>query len=212
MYVSNRKCVGVDTEECWDVNVTCNRFAHTDPKQTTPDRTPTNLQCRQQIVYTYISVCEMHVNQPYRTEADIFILIGATTDEIYVATERGSVYFDQNGEMEFSDYDYWYIKKIGGVDYSLIKGVSQKVLFHSNGIILPLTKQAKYILKLVGIKNYVEKSRNLEFKIVIWTLTQNKTLDKATIFSLLRTEPFLSLRMNVSIFNFVGYNASIQGI
>ncbi|KAA6355163.1 MAG: hypothetical protein EZS28_049310, partial [Streblomastix strix] len=39
----------------------------------------------------------------------------------------------------------------------------------------------------------------------------NNTLDKATNFSLLRTEPFLSLRMNVSIFNFKGYNSSIEG-
>ncbi|KAA6381126.1 MAG: hypothetical protein EZS28_023345, partial [Streblomastix strix] len=65
MYVSNRKCGGVDTEECGDVNSTCNRFAHTDPKQSTPDRTQTNLQCGQQIIYTYISVGEMHMSQPF---------------------------------------------------------------------------------------------------------------------------------------------------
>ncbi|KAA6370875.1 MAG: hypothetical protein EZS28_033598 [Streblomastix strix] len=108
----------VDSEECGDVNSTCNSFEHAVLKQTTPDRTPTNLQCGQHIVYTYISVGEMHVNQPYRTEADIFMLGGATTDEISVATERGSVYFDENGEMEFSDQGYWQIKKILRIDYS----------------------------------------------------------------------------------------------
>ncbi|KAA6357593.1 MAG: hypothetical protein EZS28_046880 [Streblomastix strix] len=118
MYVSSRKWGGVDTEEFGDVNSTCNSFEHAVLKQTIPDRTPTNLQSGYQIVYTYISVGEMHVNQQYRTEADIFILRGATTDEISEANERGSVYFDSNGEMEFSDQAYWQIKKIGGVDYS----------------------------------------------------------------------------------------------
>ncbi|KAA6375118.1 MAG: hypothetical protein EZS28_029353, partial [Streblomastix strix] len=55
MYVSSRKWGGVDTEECGDVNATCNSFEHAVLKQTTPDRTPTNLQSGQQIVYTYIS-------------------------------------------------------------------------------------------------------------------------------------------------------------
>ncbi|KAA6367770.1 MAG: hypothetical protein EZS28_036704 [Streblomastix strix] len=45
-------------------------------------------------------------NQPYRTDADIFMLDRAATDEISVATEGGSVYFDENGEMEFSDQAY----------------------------------------------------------------------------------------------------------
>ncbi|KAA6356250.1 MAG: hypothetical protein EZS28_048223, partial [Streblomastix strix] len=66
-------------------------------------------------------------------------------------------------------------------------------------------------LKLVGTKDYVDKGRNIELLIENCTFTQNNTLDKATNFSLLRTEPFLSLRMNVSIFNFKGYNASIEG-
>ncbi|KAA6397512.1 MAG: hypothetical protein EZS28_006963 [Streblomastix strix] len=118
MYVSSKKWGGVDTEECGDVNSTCNSFEHAVLKQTTPDRTPTNLQCGQQIVYTYISVCEMHVNQPYRTEADIFILIGATTDEISEATEGGSVYFDENGEMEFSDQAKYVLKLVGTNDYA----------------------------------------------------------------------------------------------
>ncbi|KAA6386116.1 MAG: hypothetical protein EZS28_018356 [Streblomastix strix] len=138
-------------------------FEHAVLKQTTPDKTPTNLQCGQQIVYAYISVGEMHVNQPYRTEADIFMLGGVTTDEISEATEGGSVYFDENGEMEFSDQDY------------------------------------------------VDNGRNLDLTIENWTFTQNNTLDKASNFSLLRTKPFLSLRMNVSIFNIKGYNASIEG-
>ncbi|KAA6372993.1 MAG: hypothetical protein EZS28_031480 [Streblomastix strix] len=211
MYVSIRKWGGVDTEECGDVNSICNSFEHAVLKQTTPDRTPTNLQCGQQIVYTNISVCEMHVNQPYRTEADIFMLGGATTDEISEATEGGSVYFDENGEMEFSDQEYWKIKKIGLVNYSSIKGVNQKVLFHSINIVLPTLKQAKYILKLIGTKDYVDKCRILELTIENYSFTQNYTLNKATNFSLLRTEPFLSLRMNVSIFNFKGYNASIEG-
>ncbi|KAA6367229.1 MAG: hypothetical protein EZS28_037245, partial [Streblomastix strix] len=55
MYVSSRKWGGVDTEEFGDVNSTCNSFEHAVLKQTTPDRTPTNLQSGQQIVYTYIS-------------------------------------------------------------------------------------------------------------------------------------------------------------
>ncbi|KAA6371420.1 MAG: hypothetical protein EZS28_033052 [Streblomastix strix] len=159
MQVSSRKWGGVDTEECGDVNSTCNSF----------------------------ELYEMHVNQPYRTEADIFMLGGATTDEISVATERGSVQFDENGEMKISDQAYWQIKKIGAVDYSRMKGFNHKVLFHSINIVLPTTKQTIYVLKLVVTK------------------------DKATNFSLLRTEPFLSLRMNVSIFNFIGYNASIEG-
>ncbi|KAA6384560.1 MAG: hypothetical protein EZS28_019917, partial [Streblomastix strix] len=103
MYMSSRKWGGVDIEEFGDINSTCNSFEHAVLKQTTPDRTPTNLQYGQQIVYTYISVCEMHMNQPYRTEADIFMLGGATTDEISEATEDGSAYFDENGEMKFSD-------------------------------------------------------------------------------------------------------------
>ncbi|KAA6383842.1 MAG: hypothetical protein EZS28_020629 [Streblomastix strix] len=72
-------------------------------------------------------------------------------------------------------------------------------------------KQAKYVLKLVLTKDYIDKGRNLELMIENCSFTQNNTLDKATNFSLLRTEPFLSLRMNVSIFNFKGYNASIEG-
>ncbi|KAA6370732.1 MAG: hypothetical protein EZS28_033741 [Streblomastix strix] len=131
MYVSSRKRGGVDTEKCGDVNSTCNSFEHAVLKQTTPDRAPTNLQSGQKIVYTYISVSEMHVNQPYRTEADIFMLGGATTDEISEATERGSVYFDENGEMEFSDQAYWQIKKIELLDHSSMNGINQKVLFHS---------------------------------------------------------------------------------
>ncbi|KAA6396430.1 MAG: hypothetical protein EZS28_008042 [Streblomastix strix] len=210
MYVSSRKWGGVDTEECGDVNSTCNSFEQAVLKQTTPDRTPTNLQCRQEIVYTYISVGEMHVNQPYRTEADIFMLGGATTDEISEATEGGSVYFDENGEMEFSDQGYWQIKKIGGVEYSSIKGLNRKVLFHSINIVLPTTKQTKYVLKLIGTKDYVDKGRNIYLMIVNCSFTQNSTLDKATNFSLLRTVPFLSLRMNISIFNFKGQNASIE--
>ncbi|KAA6386001.1 MAG: hypothetical protein EZS28_018472 [Streblomastix strix] len=166
MYVSIRKWSGVDTEECGDVNATCNSFEHAVLKQTIPDRTPTNLQSGQQIVYTYILVCEMHVNQPYRTEADIFMLGGATTDEISVATEGGSVYFDENGEMEFSDQAYWQIKKI-------------------EFIILPTSKQAKYVLKLVGTKDYVDKIRNMELTIEHFLITQNNTLNKATNFSLL---------------------------
>ncbi|KAA6368963.1 MAG: hypothetical protein EZS28_035509, partial [Streblomastix strix] len=55
MYVSSWKWGRVDTEECGDVNSTCNSFEHAVLKQTTPDRTPTNLQSGQQIVYTYIS-------------------------------------------------------------------------------------------------------------------------------------------------------------
>ncbi|KAA6359241.1 MAG: hypothetical protein EZS28_045231, partial [Streblomastix strix] len=55
IYFSYRKWGGVDTEECGDVNSTCNSFEHAVLKQTTPDRTPTNLQSGQQIVYTYIS-------------------------------------------------------------------------------------------------------------------------------------------------------------
>ncbi|KAA6370750.1 MAG: hypothetical protein EZS28_033724, partial [Streblomastix strix] len=47
---------GVDTEECGGVNSTSNSFEHAVLKQTTPDRTPTNLQSGQQIVYTNISV------------------------------------------------------------------------------------------------------------------------------------------------------------
>ncbi|KAA6382614.1 MAG: hypothetical protein EZS28_021858, partial [Streblomastix strix] len=191
MYVSIRKWGGVDTEECGDVNSTCNSFEHAVLKQTTPDRTPTNLQYGQQIVYTYISV--------------------VTTDEISVAADGGSVYFDEKGEMEFSDQAYWQIKKIGGVDYSSIKGVNQKVLFHSINIVLPTTKQAKYVLKLVGAKDYIDIGRNLDLMIAHCSFTQNNTLNQATNFSLLRTEPFLSLRMNVSIFNFKGYNASIEG-
>ncbi|KAA6319920.1 MAG: hypothetical protein EZS28_054758, partial [Streblomastix strix] len=153
----------------------------------------------------------MHVNQPYRTEADISILRGATTDEISVATEGGSVYFDENGEMEFSDQAYWQIKKIRLVDYSSIKEVNQKVLFHSINIVLPTMNKAKYVLKLIGTKYYDNQDRNLQLMIENWTFTLNNTLDKATNFSLLRTEPFLSLRMNISIFNFKGYNASIEG-
>ncbi|KAA6364390.1 MAG: hypothetical protein EZS28_040082 [Streblomastix strix] len=211
MYVSSRKWGGVDTEECGDVNSICNSFEHSVLKQTTPDRTPTNLQSGQQIVYTYISVCEILVNQPYRTEADIFMLGGVTTDEISEATECGSVQFDENGEMEFSDQAYWQIKKIIRVDYSSIKGVNQKVLFHSINIVLPTTKQSKYVLKLVGTKDYVNKSRNLKLTIENCSFAQNNTLDKATNFFLFRTEPFLSLRMNVSIFNFIGNNAFIEG-
>ncbi|KAA6358451.1 MAG: hypothetical protein EZS28_046022 [Streblomastix strix] len=211
MYVSSRKWGGVDTEECGDVSSTCNSFDHVVLKQTTPDRTPTNLQSGQHIVYTYISVCEMHVNQPYRTEADIYILIGATTDEISEATECGSAYFDENGEMKFFDQGYWKIKKIRLVDYSSIKGVNQKVLFHSISIVLPSMKLAKYILKLVVIKDYIDKSRNLELTIENCSITQNNTLDKATNFFLLKTEPFISVRLNISIFYFKGYNASIEG-
>ncbi|KAA6402497.1 MAG: hypothetical protein EZS28_001978 [Streblomastix strix] len=210
MNVSSRKWGGVDTEECGYVNSTCNSFEHAVLKQTTPERTSTNLQCGQKIVYTYISVGEMHVNQPYRTEADIFMLGGATTDEISVATEGGSVYFDGNGEMEFSDQGYWQINKIEGVDYSSIKGVNLKVLFHSINIVLPTAKQAQYTFMLVGTKDYVDMNRNLELTIENWTLTQNNTLDKATNFSLLRTEQFLSLRMNVSKFNFKRYYASFE--
>jgi hypothetical protein len=66
-------------------------------------------------------------------------------------------------------------------------------------------------LKLIETKDYVDKCRNQELMIENWTFTQNNTLDKATNFSLLRTEPFLSLQMKVSIFNFIGYNASIEG-
>ncbi|KAA6361859.1 MAG: hypothetical protein EZS28_042615 [Streblomastix strix] len=126
----------------------------------------------------------MHVNQPYRTEADIFMLSGATTDEISVATEGESAYFDENGEMEFSDQAYWQIMKIGGI---------------------------KFVSKLIGTKDYIHKGRNLELMIENWTFTQINTLNKAMNFYLLKTEPFLSLRMNVSIFNFKGYNASIEG-
>ncbi|KAA6367445.1 MAG: hypothetical protein EZS28_037029, partial [Streblomastix strix] len=139
------------------------------------------------------------------------MLGGATTDEISVATEGGSVYFDGNGEMEFSDQAYWQINKIGGVDYLIIKGVNQKVIFHSINIVLPTTKQTKYVLKLIGTKYYDNQDRNLELTIENWTFTLNNTLDKATNFSLLRIESFLSLRMNVSIFNFKGYNVSIEG-
>ncbi|KAA6393609.1 MAG: hypothetical protein EZS28_010864 [Streblomastix strix] len=64
---------------------------------------------------------------------------------------------------------------------------------------------------LVVTKEYVDYGRNLELTIENWTFTQNNTLDKATNFSLLRIESFLSLRMNVSIFNFKGYNVSIEG-
>ncbi|KAA6380641.1 MAG: hypothetical protein EZS28_023832 [Streblomastix strix] len=211
MYVSSCKWGRIDTEECGDVNSTCNSFEHAVLKQTTPDKTPTNLQSGQQIVYTYISVCEMHVNQPYRTEADISILCGATTDEISEATEHGSVYFDENGEMEFSDQAYQQINKIEQVDYSSIERVNKKVLLHSINIVLPTTKQTKCALKLIETKDYVDNCRNLELMIKNWTFTQNNTLDKATNFLLLRTEPFLSLRMKVSIFNFIGYNASIEG-
>ncbi|KAA6396363.1 MAG: hypothetical protein EZS28_008109 [Streblomastix strix] len=149
-------------------------FEHAVLKQTTPYRTPTNLQCGQQIVYTSISVCDMHAKQPYRTEADIFMLDEATTDEIYVATEGGSVYFDENGEMKFSVQD-------------------------------------QYVLKLVGTKDFVDKCGNLELMIENCSFIQNNTLDNASNFSLLRTEPFLSLRKNISILNFNGYNASIEG-
>ncbi|KAA6376884.1 MAG: hypothetical protein EZS28_027592 [Streblomastix strix] len=210
MNVSSRKWGGVDTDECEDVNSTCNSFEHAVLKQTTPDRTPTNLQCGQQIVYTYISVGEMHVNQPYRTEADIFMLGGATTDEISVATEGGSVYFDSNGEIEFSDQAYWKIKKIGGVDYSSIKGFNQKMLLHSINIVILTMNQAKYVQKLFGTNDYVDKSRNLNLTIENYSFTQNNTLDKATNFSQLRTETILSLRMNISIFNFIRYNTSFE--
>ncbi|KAA6368321.1 MAG: hypothetical protein EZS28_036151, partial [Streblomastix strix] len=47
MYVSIWKWGRVDTEECGDVNSTCNSFEHAVLKQTTPDRTPTNLQSGQ---------------------------------------------------------------------------------------------------------------------------------------------------------------------
>ncbi|KAA6380851.1 MAG: hypothetical protein EZS28_023620 [Streblomastix strix] len=211
MYVSSRKWGGVDTEECGDVNSTCNSFEHSVLKQTTPDRTPTNLQSGQQIVYRYISVYEMHMNQPSRTEADIFMLGGATTDEISVATEGESVYFDSNGEMKFSDQAYWQIKKMGRIDYSSIKGVNQKVLFHQINIVNLTTKQTQYVLKLVRTKDYFDKGRNLDLMIENCSFTQNNTLDKAINLSLLRIEQFLSLRMNISIFNFKGYNASIEG-
>ncbi|KAA6396621.1 MAG: hypothetical protein EZS28_007857, partial [Streblomastix strix] len=211
MYISSRKWGGMDSISNGGINATCNSFEYAVLKQTTPDRTPTNLQSGSQIVYTYISVGEMHVNQPYKTEADIFILRGATTDEISVATERGSVYFDENGEMEFSDQAYWQTKKDQIIDQSDIKGVNQSIILLNINIVLPTTKQARYVLKLVGTKDYVDKGRNIELLIENCTFTQNNTLDKATNFSLLRTEPFLSLRMNISIFNFIGYNASIEG-
>ncbi|KAA6380610.1 MAG: hypothetical protein EZS28_023866, partial [Streblomastix strix] len=150
MYVSSRKCGGFDTEECGDAYSTCNSFEHAVLKQTTPDRTPTNLQCGFQIANTFISVCEMHMNQPYRTEADIFMLGGGTTDEISAATKGGSIFFDENGEMEFSDQDYWKIEKLGRVDYSSINGVNLKVLFHLYNIVVPTMKQVKYILNPTG--------------------------------------------------------------
>ncbi|KAA6379270.1 MAG: hypothetical protein EZS28_025205 [Streblomastix strix] len=153
----------------------------------------------------------MHVNQSYQTEPDIFNLLGGATDEISVFTECGSVYFDENGEMELSDQAFWQIKKIVLVDYSQIKGVKQKVLFHSINIVLLTMKQTKYVVKFVETKDYVDKIRNLELLIVNSTFTQNSSLNKAIIFSLLRTEQFLSLRINASIFNFKEYIASIEG-
>ncbi|KAA6367769.1 MAG: hypothetical protein EZS28_036703, partial [Streblomastix strix] len=85
------------------------------------------------------------------------------------------------------------------------------MLFHSINIVLPTKKQVKYVLKLIETKDCDDNGRYLDLTIENWTLTQNSILDKATYFSLLRTEPFLSLRMNVSIFNFIEYNASIEG-
>ncbi|KAA6361043.1 MAG: hypothetical protein EZS28_043430, partial [Streblomastix strix] len=125
-------------------------------------------------------------------------------------TQKDPGVFPTREQDESNDQAFWQIKKIGGVDYSSIKGVNKKVLFNSINIVLPTTKQAKYVLKLVGTKDYVDKYGNLEQTIENWTFTQNNTLDKAINFSLLRTEPFLSLRMNVSIFNFKGYYASIK--
>ncbi|KAA6369950.1 MAG: hypothetical protein EZS28_034521, partial [Streblomastix strix] len=47
--------VELNPQECGDVNSTCNSFEHAVLKQTTPDRTPTNLQSGLQIEYTYMS-------------------------------------------------------------------------------------------------------------------------------------------------------------
>ncbi|KAA6352878.1 MAG: hypothetical protein EZS28_051595, partial [Streblomastix strix] len=115
----------------------------------------------------------MRVNQPYRTEADISILRGATTDEISEATEHGSVNFDEKGKMEFSDQAYKQIIKNEVVYYSSIDRVIQKLLFHSINIVLPTIKQAKYAQKFVETKDYVDKCSNLELMIQNWTFTQN---------------------------------------
>ncbi|KAA6383515.1 MAG: hypothetical protein EZS28_020959 [Streblomastix strix] len=51
MHVLSRIWGGIDTEDCGDVNSTCNSFEHAVLKQTKPDITPTNLQSGQQIAY-----------------------------------------------------------------------------------------------------------------------------------------------------------------
>ncbi|KAA6356962.1 MAG: hypothetical protein EZS28_047511, partial [Streblomastix strix] len=95
------------------------------------------------------------------TRSPSFFIFIALSIVVMILLLLGLKYFKD----ESNDQAFWQIKKIGGVDYSSIKGVNQKVLFHSINIVLPTTKQAKYVLKLVGTKDYVDKGRNLELMI-----------------------------------------------